>query len=289
MHMDLSALRIFKTVVEEGGITKAADKLCRVQSNVTTRIKQLEDDLGQELFIREGKRLILAPAGAKLLEYTNRLLELAAEAEMAVRSPLPGGFFRLGAMESTAAVRLPAPLAAFGEMHPDVIFELQTGNPTQLMTALANGEIEAALVAEPITDKRFEYVTVFKEEPVIVTAMTAPAIDDKNGIPSTMIVFEQGCPHRQRLESWYAYKNDIPERTIELGSYHAMMGCVAAGMGAALLPKSVLKSFPEAKHLKQHQLPSGQDEIDTLLVWRRAFKTPNVIALIDILKEHTRR
>ena len=61
--MDLSSLRIFSAVVAEGGITRAADRLHRVQSNVTTRIRQLEDELGVALFIREGKRLHLAPAG----------------------------------------------------------------------------------------------------------------------------------------------------------------------------------------------------------------------------------
>jgi DNA-binding transcriptional LysR family regulator len=55
-----------------------------------------------------------------------------------------------------------------------------------------------------------------------------------------MIVSEHGCPHRKRLEAWYERRGAWPERTIELGSYHAMLGCVIAGMGAALLPRSVL-------------------------------------------------
>ena len=63
--MDLSDLRIFLAVVREGGITRAAERLNRVQSNVTTRIRQLEEDLEATLFIREGKRLRLAPAGHK--------------------------------------------------------------------------------------------------------------------------------------------------------------------------------------------------------------------------------
>ena len=57
--MELSDLKIFQAVVEEGGITRAADKLLRVQSSVTTRIKQLEQNLGVELFLREGKKLHL--------------------------------------------------------------------------------------------------------------------------------------------------------------------------------------------------------------------------------------
>jgi DNA-binding transcriptional LysR family regulator len=100
--MDLSDLKIFSAVVREGSVTKAAQRLYRVQSNVTTRIRQLEEDIGVSLFIREGKRLHLSPAGQVLLEYADRLLALAEEARNAVQDPKPRGIFRLGAMESTA-------------------------------------------------------------------------------------------------------------------------------------------------------------------------------------------
>src|ERR1700744_5529108 len=78
--MDLAALAIFRAVVRENGVTRAAAKLNRVQSNVTTRIKQLEEQLGVELFVRDGRRLGLTPAGETLLPYAERLLALAHEA-----------------------------------------------------------------------------------------------------------------------------------------------------------------------------------------------------------------
>ncbi len=127
--MDLSDLRIFTTVVREGGVTRAAEKLNRVQSNVTTRIRQLEEDLGVALFIREGKRLHLAPAGQALLGYADRLLALADEARASVRDPRPRGLFRLGSMESTAAVKLPKALNEYHRLYPEVTLELRIGNP----------------------------------------------------------------------------------------------------------------------------------------------------------------
>ena len=122
--MDLSDLRIFSAVVREGGITRAAERLSRVQSNVTTRIRQLEDDVGVKLFSREGKRLVLTPAGHILLDYSDRLLSLAEEARAALYDDRPRGQFRLGAMESTAAVRLPAPLTTYAKRYPDVVLEI---------------------------------------------------------------------------------------------------------------------------------------------------------------------
>src|SRR5215471_4549324 len=126
--MDLADLQIFRSVVQEGGVTRAAEKLHRVQSNVTTRVRQLESDLGVELFIREGKRLHLSPAGKVLLGYADRLLDLAREARDSVHDARPRGLFRLGAMESTASVRLPGPLSEYCRRYPEVTLELRTGN-----------------------------------------------------------------------------------------------------------------------------------------------------------------
>ena len=283
--MDLSDLRIFGAVVREGGVTRAAERLHRVQSNVTTRIRQLEEDLGAPLFIREGKRLHLAPAGQVLLGYADRLLALADEARAAVQDPRPRGIFRLGAMDSTAAVRLPGPLSEYHRRYPEVVLELRTGNPPALATAILAGELDAAFVAEPIADAPFEKVVAFQEEPVIVSAADCPSIDKEGGFPRTIIVFEHGCPHRKRLENWYARRAEMPERTIELGSYHAMLGCVVAGMGVALLPKSVLTTFPESKRLKVHHLPPDENCAETVLIWRKGASSPKIQALQQVLKD----
>ncbi|MEM7464035.1 MAG: LysR substrate-binding domain-containing protein [Pseudomonadota bacterium] len=281
--MDLTDLRIFTAVVREGGITRAAEKLHRVQSNVTTRIRQLESKLDTKLFNREGKRLILTSSGRVLLEYADRLLDLAEEAREALHAERPIGTFRLGAMESTAAVRLPAVLSVYTKRHPDVVLDLRTGNPIQLSNAVIDGDIDAALIAEPVADTRFDSIEAFEEEPVIVTSIGEPPIGEDMPGPKTIIVFEHGCPHRRLLEKWYAQRNDMPERTIELGSYHAMLGCVLAGMGAALVPRSVISTFPEQDRLRINPLPQGENRLRTMLIWRKNVRSPKVSALADIL------
>ena len=283
--MDLSDLRVFSAVVREGSVTRAAERLHRVQSNVTTRIRQLEEDLATPLFIRAGKRLHLTPDGQILLGYADRLLALADEARAAVGDPQPRGVLRLGAMESTAAVRLPGPLSEFLKLYPEVALELRIGNPQVLAKAILAGELDAALVTEPIADAPFEKAFAFTEEPVIVSAAGHPPIDIKGGFPKTVLAFENGCPHRKRLENWYAKRGEMPERTVELGSYHAMLGCVVAGMGIALLPKSVLSTFPEARRLTIHQLPPGENRADTVLIWRKGFDSPNIQALRKVLSD----
>jgi DNA-binding transcriptional LysR family regulator len=287
--MDLGDLTIFAAVAREGGVTRAAERLHRVQSNVTTRVRQLEEELGVKLFIRSGKRLHLAPAGHVLLGYADRLLDLAREARAAVQDPAPRGPFRLGAMESTTAARLPAPLSAYHRRYPEVTLELRTGNPQQLATAILAGALDAALAAEPLPDVPFEKVPVYEEELVIVARAGHPPIGPQSEVPRAILAFEQGCPHRKRLEDWFAHRGAMPERTIELTSYHAMLGCIVAGMGISVLPRSVLSTFPERRRLSIHALPKGLDRMRTVLFWRKGAGSPKIDALVEVLRDDKER
>lgn len=282
--MELSDLQVFRAVVVAGGVTKAATQLHRVPSNVTTRVRQLEDELGVTLFLREGRRLKLSPAGRVLLDYANRLLDLAREAVEALHDASPRGVLSLGAMESTAAVRLPEPLNEYHRRHPGVKLELRTGNPQQLAAAVLAGELEAALVAEPVADAPFEKVPVYDEELVLVAQHGHPRINAAADLsPRTVLAFEPGCPHRKRLEEWFARQDQMPERVIEMSSYHALLGCAAAGMGIALMPRSVLGGFPRADCLSVHALPPPQNRAQTVLIWRRGARSARVNALIEVL------
>ena len=94
--MNFVDLQVFKCVVDEGGIIKAARKLHRVPSSVTTRIKQLETSLGVTLFHRHRQRLHLSPTGELLLAYAERLIQLSDEARAVVSGGMPQGALKLG-------------------------------------------------------------------------------------------------------------------------------------------------------------------------------------------------
>ena len=105
--MDLTQLEMFNAVAEAGSITQAAAIVHRVPSNLTTRLRQLETELGVDLFIRENQRLRLSPAGHNFLRYSQQILALVDEARSVVAGDEPQGLFSLGSLESTAAVRIP--------------------------------------------------------------------------------------------------------------------------------------------------------------------------------------
>ena len=101
--------------------------------------------------------------------------------------------------------------------------------------------------------------------------------------PRSIIIFENGCPHRKRLETWYADHGAMPERVIEMSSYPAILGCIAVGMGISLVPRCVLSTFPERKRLSIHALPKGQDRVQTVLFWRKGARSPKIDALAQVL------
>src|SRR3546814_5291691 len=91
INLDLDALQIVKAVAERGGVARAAAHLNRVQSNVSTRLRQLETALGTTLFQRQNRRLVLSAQGQLLLDYAERLLRLSDEAQAALREGAPCG------------------------------------------------------------------------------------------------------------------------------------------------------------------------------------------------------
>ncbi|HVZ42707.1 MAG TPA: LysR substrate-binding domain-containing protein [Ramlibacter sp.] len=266
--IDLESLEIFRTVALEGGVIRAARKLNRVQSNVTTRVKQLEQRLGRPLFRRQGRALVLSPEGERLLGYAQRLFRLADEAENDLKRGEPLGVFRIGSLESTAGSRLAPILSRFHRQYPNVVVELTTGTTGALVRRVANFEIEAAFVSEPFTAPGLASRKAFAEELVLITAKGAPGIAraaDLAGL--TLIAFADGCSYRKRLQDWLGASAIMPARTLEFASYQAMIACVAAGTGFALVPKSLLLAMKSAHDVQQHEVPAKVRRNRTHLVW----------------------
>lgn len=266
--IDLDSLDIFRTVATEGGVLRAAAKLNRVQSNVTTRIKQLEQRLGCALFRKQGRGLVLSPEGERLLSYAQRLFRLADEAESELRAGRPMGVLRIGSLESTAGSRLAPILSRYHRLHPGVVVELVTGTTGALLQRVAQFEIEAAFVSEPFTPDGLQTLKVFDEELVLITSRGVPPVRRAADLAGmSMVAFASGCSYRKRLEDWLGASSLLPARTLELASYQAMIACVAAGTGFALVPRSLLVALKAAHEVQQHELPARVRRNRTSLVW----------------------
>lgn len=270
--MELTDLQTFAAVARTGGITRAAETLNTVQSNVTQRIKALEAEIGAALFERHSRGMTLTGAGRRLLPYAQRMAALSREAVLAARDDgEPKGPLAIGSMETTAAVRLPTLLADFHRRFPAVRLSLRTATTADLVAAVLEGSLDGAFVAGPVAHADLNATLAFREELVLVTARHLTSLAElRAATPEsgpTALVFRTGCTYRQRLEQVLTEFGWPSATRFELGTLDGMIGCVAAGMGVTLLPRAVAGKNDT---VRVHSLGSAQSRVETLFVTRRA-------------------
>jgi LysR family transcriptional regulator, cell division regulator len=269
--MDAADLKVFETVARVGGITRAASVLNTVQSNVTARVRFLEEELGVPLFHRHSRGVTLTAAGQRLLPYATRVGQLLAEARRAVEDDgKPKGLLTLGSLETAAALRLPAILAGYAGAYPEVDLVLRTGTTQFLIDKVLRHEIEGAFVAGPVDHPDLDEEAVFREELVVVTARSIRRLDELTRISDLKIlVFRAGCSYRQRLEAVLASRGIVGLRQLEFGTLEAILGCAAAGIGISLLPRGVVKAAARDGRVALHALPPEEAEVETMFVRRQ--------------------
>lgn len=287
--MEHATLEIFCTVAEELSVTRAAQRLGRVQSNVTTRVQQLEEELGVALFLRDNKRMTLSPQGERFLHYAKALLALAEEARQVLHPAGPTGVLRIGSMESTAASRLPEPLAAYHRAFPQVRLRLSNGPSRQLVSAVYERSLDCAFVALPPVNEGDAAIDLaalglasavaFREELVLLLPAGHAAVRRAEDVTIRSIAaFTTGCTYRSIIERLLDRGPGAPPLDVqEMGSYHGMLACVASGECVSLMPRSVIELMGKPKGMRE--LPVTK--IDTLLVWRQGYETPAFEALRD--------
>jgi DNA-binding transcriptional LysR family regulator len=287
--MDMESLTIFCAVASELSVTQAAARLGRAPSSVTTRIQQLEADIGADLFVRTNKRMALTAAGERFLEYAQRLLALAEEARHVVTGGREGGTLRIGSMESTAASRLPALLAAYHARHPDTRLALSTGPSRPLIEQVRTGLLDCAFVALPpafgaaaLEELGLASTAVWREELcLLLPASEGQARRAEDVRTRSLAAFPQGCTYRGIAEELLGVAGSTQWRVQELSSYHTMIACVAAGACVTMLPASVLALSDAPATLAT--ISVGQ--ADTVLVWRAGFDVPAFQHLLAQLSE----
>jgi len=129
--------------------------------------------------------------------------------------------------------------------------------------------IDLALVAAPVHHPELAVAVAVIEELVLVSAADHPTVADPRQLDTVSIcTFREGCSYRQRLIDWLRGAGITVSRINEFGAFEAIIGCVAAGMGFSLLPRSVLDSHLVAGTIRAHPTPPTVARTETLLVWR---------------------
>ena len=269
--MDLDDIKVFRQVALHGSMTQAAETLGYAQSSVTARIRKLEANLKVDLFYRNAKGVQLTPAGQIFLEQGLKINQLMEELYSRLNpAKTPGGLLRIGAMETTAAVRLPSLLKKYHSLYNHVELSLQTGPTEYLINQLLHYELDLAFVAAPVNHPEITEIESFNEEMVLVaekkeTSQEIPEIMRNR----TILVFRPGCSYRALLERYLLESNSAPLRRFEFGSLEAIIGGVSAGIGISLLPRSVIEDKLQSNTLTAYELPAHLRSCPTMLIRRK--------------------
>ena len=268
--MDVTDLKVVDAVARHGSMNKAASELNTVQSNVSARIRALENELGVALFQRSAKGVQVTPAGRRLLPFAARLSKLLADASSAARDDgQPKGQLEIGTLETTLALRLPRLIAQFAKAWPDVHPVVRTGTTNSLIQGVLDSKLEGAFVAGPVNHPELHVEVAFREELVLVTSC---AVDSLAAVASVehlkTVVFRIGCSYRQRLDTLLANLGILAPEPLEFGSIEAIIACVCAGVGITLLPRGVATQALREGLVNVHELPADLAEVETVFVRR---------------------
>lgn len=282
--VDIRDLQIFLAVANEGSITKAAEKMEYVQSSISIRIQQLEKELKTALFRRGRQGVRLTTSGEALKSYAEKIVFLTQEAERVVAdNSIPRGPLRIGSLETTAAIRLPSILTDYHKSYPEVDLALKTGTTEELIHLVLKYELDGAFVAAPVDHADLNISEVGIEELAFISGGQFPSIDQPEQLQNlTLLVFRVGCSYRRKLEDWLHLQGIIPAKIMEFGTLEGILGCIHAGLGVSLLPRSVVERAMVQYNLRSQEI----SKTPTLFIRRKdTYETAAISEFIRISRQ----
>ena len=273
--MDSSLLKVFVEVARESSITKAANKLSFAQSNVTSRIKQLEKSLGFALFHRVPKGVILSKEGEKLYPYAVEIVKKVELATFSMKNIDNQEHLIIGSTESNATTRIVPFLVQLHCDFPNMSLELITNTTREITKELLNYKVDIAFISG--VPKHSDLIVLNKVEEDIV--IVEPKVGNA---PNVFLSFKNGCAYNEFGQNYLKNSSNENFKTLEFGNYEIILGCVKAGMGKSLLPLSIVKKHKYENELKITNLPKELANMPTCLVCRK----DNIPKIEEYLKNH---
>lgn len=291
--MEIRQLEIFRALAEELHFTRAAERVHCVQSNVTTQIRTLEEDLGTPLFDRLAKKVTLTDAGRRFLPFAEKVLSTIEEGRrIAAANSTPAGILRIGSSESMLTYRLPKVLSNFRKRYPKVELNFHPYVHEGLLHSIESGKLDLAVcMVDTVGDDRLKSLRLRTEKLLFIAGAKDPLAAKKRVQPSdlsgqTLLMTEVGCAYRKKLDQLFSQMNIRPTNAIEFSSVEAIKECVSLGMGLALLPEVVVAEQLARKRVRALRWVGSEMDIATHIVWHKdKWISPALGAFIAVLQE----
>lgn len=284
--MESNELRIFQAVAQAGSITKAAQNLGYVQSNITARIQQLEAELKTKLFYRQ-HGMILTPAGERLLFYTEKILHLFDEVQKALDdSTEAAGRLAIGSNYMISSLDLPGILSRYHKTYPNVDLSMTTANTSELIEKVLQFQLDCAFVkASSLNEPSLAKELVFEEELVLVTS---PEQDIETVFLRPFLMNTKGCANRAQLENWVQSKGIFNMSVMEFNNINSIIEGVIAGLGVAFVPRSAIVNLEQKGLLKSIPVPQPYSTTKTFLIRHKDCLMTNALTrFIELITTET--
>ncbi|MCT2535202.1 LysR family transcriptional regulator [Aquibacillus koreensis] len=248
--MEIRQIQYFMEVAKREHVTEAADALHVAQSSVSRQIFNLEDELGVDLFIREGRSVKLTPLGRVFFERMKQVVTLIDESKREIKEYLnpAKGTVRIAFPISMAAHTLPSIIYAFRTRYPEARFEMSNALYYDLIDGVVNGDFNLAMIA-PMPSKEMEKkingTTLFTENIVALLPFHHPLANRKSITlreikDDPFVVLPEGYIFRDQVIEACNKARFSPKIAFEGKDIDALKGLVSAGLGSALMPEMTL-------------------------------------------------
>ncbi len=274
--MDVAELQVFLAVAAERSFSRAAERLHRTQPAVSQAVRRLEEELGDRLFDRSSKGGRLTEAGELLLGYAQRLLQLKAEAEGAVRElqELRRGRVLIGANEGAVHVLLPI-VGRFRAEHPQAQVEVRRSSARQIPGEVLGRALDFGVLTFPAGERGLLSLPLGDDELAMLIHPAHPlarrsSVTMEEVGRQTVIAHNEASPARERVLRLYEQHHTSINIQIALPSLDGIKRAVEMGLGVALLPKrcalaEIARGQLTAVRVSQLRLPR-----QVRLVYRRS-------------------
>lgn len=257
MRLDIDSLRTFKTVIDLGGITRAAQRLHLTQSAVSHKLARLEERIGRPLLSKGSGGIAPTLDGRNLLSFAERLIALHDEAADYFRASSLAGAIRLGSTEDATGKKLAAILGRFRRAHPQVSFSIKVAQSLTLQEWLRAGEVDLAILQVFSDDIQPNDHELWREDLVWVRSVDHP-MPIERAIP--FVSFDRQCFYRVAAERLLAESGRSLNVILECPSAEGVRAGIRHGLGLALLNRrnmapglvevtAGLPSFPPVCHV----------------------------------------
>lgn len=243
--MELSDIDIILAVARSGKISQAAKELNYAQSNVTTRIKKLEQEYQVQLFNRFPKGVVLTSKGEQFVQYATRIRDLLNDLEQEMTDPgEPTGTLKIGIVETAASSRFMEILNEYQVTYPEVSISLVNAtSPKVLRKKIQEYEIDGAFISGACVKEGLKVEYEMQDTVHIISKrMDLPP---ESLCQVSWVVFPKGCPYREITEEYLQEEGLSARNMIEVSTMDNLLSCVESGIAFTIMPCSVIHKKPD--------------------------------------------